>query len=116
MPTTASTSRRSVSPRHAHASGSRSPPSVGRSVAAEWVREERWGPMLARVPTPPGFEEIQGKELSRLFGRLVGIRLAAIPIAVVLSLAIAVFDPARWRVALLGGLLATVGLYFVSGA
>src|SRR5512146_2426660 len=112
MPTTASTSRRSVSPRHAHASGSRSPPSIGRSVAAEWVREERWGPMLARVPTPPGFEEIQGKELSRLFG----IRLAAIPIAVVLSLAIAVFDPARWRVALLGGLLATVGLYFVSEA
>jgi signal transduction histidine kinase len=72
--------------------------------------------MLARVPAPPGFEEIQGKELSRLFGRLVGIRLVAIPVAAALALALAIVDPARWRVALLGVLLATVGTYFVSEA
>ncbi len=72
--------------------------------------------MLIRVSTPPGFEEIQRNELSRLFGRLVGIRLVAIPIAFLVAVAIAVLDPARWRIAALAVLFATVGTYFVSEA
>jgi two-component system sensor histidine kinase HydH len=72
--------------------------------------------MLAAVPAtlpPPGFEEIQAKELSSLFGRLVGIRLFTIPVAVALAVAVALLEPARWRTALLAALLATVGSYFV---
>src|SRR5512133_1488099 len=72
--------------------------------------------MLTRVSTPPGFEEIQRSELSRLFGRLVGIRLVAIPIAFVVAVGIGAFDPARWRIAVLVVLFATVGTYFVSEA
>jgi two-component system, NtrC family, sensor histidine kinase HydH len=71
--------------------------------------------MLAGVPAapPPRFEEIQAKELSSLFGRLVGIRLFTIPLAAALALGVALFEPARWRAALLAALLATVGTYFV---
>jgi two-component system, NtrC family, sensor histidine kinase HydH len=72
-------------------------------------------PMLGAVPAapPPGFEEIQAKELSRLFGRLVGTRLLTLPVALALAAAIAFLDPARWRTTLLVALLATVGSYFV---
>ena len=72
--------------------------------------------MLTRVSMPPGFEEIQQSELSRLFGRLVGIRLVAIPIAFLVAIAIAIVDPARWRIAVLAVLFATIGTYFVSEA
>src|SRR5512146_822918 len=72
--------------------------------------------MLTRVPTPPGFEEIQRHELSRLFGRLVGIRLVALPIAFLLAIAIVLVDPARWRIVVLVVLFSTVGTYFVSEA
>ncbi len=88
------------------------------------MRPRRGGPMLGRrmttaespVTPPSGFEEIQRQELARLFGKMVGIRLVAIPIALAVAVLIALTDPARWRVAFLCALLAPVGAYFVSEA
>jgi signal transduction histidine kinase len=68
------------------------------------------------VPPPPGFEEIQRDELSGLFGRMVGIRLAFIPLIGLLALFVAVFEPARWRVIFLAVLFVPAGVYFVAEA
>ena len=65
---------------------------------------------------PSGFEEIQRQELARLFGKMVGIRLVAIPVALALAAFVALTDPARWRLAFLCALLVPVGAYFVSEA
>jgi signal transduction histidine kinase len=70
----------------------------------------------AQVPAPAGFDDIQRQELSRLFGRMVGIRLVVIPIAVALVLLVAMFEPARWHVPFLVALLVPVGGYFVAEA
>jgi signal transduction histidine kinase len=71
--------------------------------------------MLAGVPAPPppGFEDIQRQELSGLFGRMVGLRLGFIPVAVALCLFVALREPARWRTALLAGLLLGATAYFL---
>ncbi len=66
------------------------------------------------MPTPPGHREIQHEEVSRLFGKMAGGRLAALPPIVVLALWLAWVEPAAWRrVALL---VAVVGMcvFFVA--
>jgi two-component system sensor histidine kinase HydH len=68
------------------------------------------------APRPPGFDEIQRQEVSRLFGRMVGVRLYALPIAVTLVLAVAAVEPARWRFAFLVALLVPTAAFFVAEA
>src|SRR3990172_3297528 len=62
-------------------------------------------PETRAVPPPAGFEEIQRQEFSRLFGRVVGIRLVFIPVVGLLALFVALAEPARWRSAFLVALL-----------
>lgn len=62
---------------------------------------------------PQGFEEIQRQELSRLFGRMAGVRLAFIPAAALLTAYVVIFEPARWRAALLAAVLAPLVVFFV---
>ncbi|MFL5272100.1 MAG: sensor histidine kinase, partial [Anaeromyxobacteraceae bacterium] len=68
------------------------------------------------MPAPPGFDEIQRRELSRLFGRMVGIRLVVIPLALALVLVLALFDPARWRASFLVAAVVPLGAYFIAEA
>jgi two-component system, NtrC family, sensor histidine kinase HydH len=68
------------------------------------------------MPAPPGFDEIQRRELSRLFGRMVGIRLVVIPLALALVLVLALFDPARWRAPFLVAAVVPIGAYFIAEA
>jgi two-component system sensor histidine kinase HydH len=49
------------------------------------------------MPAPPGHREIQHQELSRLFGRMAGARLLAIPPIGALALWLAWVEPASWR-------------------
>ena len=66
---------------------------------------------------PPGFDEIQRHELSRLFGRMVGIRLVVfVPLALMLALFVALAEPARWRSLFLFALLVPVATFFVAEA
>jgi len=62
------------------------------------------------LPPPPGFEEIQRQELSRLFGHMVGARLVFVPAMIALGAWAAFLDPSPGRRALLlaiiGGLFA----------
>jgi len=67
------------------------------------------------VPSPPGFDEIQRHELSRLFGRMMGVRLIVfVPLAMALALFVALAEPARWRALFLLALLVPIGTFFVS--
>ena len=68
------------------------------------------------MPAPAGFEEIQRQELSRLFGRVVGIRLAFIPVVGLLALFAALAEPARWRSVFLVALLVPMAAFFVAEA
>ncbi len=52
-------------------------------------------------PPPPGFEEIQRQELSRLYGRMVAGRLVFVPLIFAIAAWAAFLDPARWRLVLL---------------
>lgn len=65
------------------------------------------------VPPPPGFEEIQRQELSRLFGRMVGARLMIVPVVFAIGAWAALADPAPWRRALLAPALAAILAFFV---
>ncbi len=88
----------------------------GALPSARWL-EGGDGPLEIRaVPPPPGFDEIQREELSHLFGRVVGLRLVFIPLAVMLALAAATAEPARWRALFLFALLAPLGTFFVAEA
>ncbi len=49
------------------------------------------------VPPPPGFEEIQRQELSRLYGHVVGVRLVFVPAVMGIAIAAAFTEPAAWR-------------------
>ena len=73
-------------------------------------------PLEAPLEPPPGFEEIQRDELSRLFGRMAGIRLFALPLALALMLLVAFTEPAPWRKALVLGLCLPASAFFVSEA
>lgn len=62
---------------------------------------------------PPGHDQIQREELSRLFGQLVGARLLLVPLLVGAGAWIAWEEPAAWRRAALVGLLVPVSAFFV---
>jgi two-component system sensor histidine kinase HydH len=53
------------------------------------------------VTTPPGFEEIQRQEISRLFGKMTRARLWLIPLFIGLFAWLVTLDPTPWRVLLL---------------
>jgi len=61
------------------------------------MRKRGTSPEMPTPPPPPGFEEIQRQELSRLYGRLVAARLVFVPVVLALALALALRDPAGWR-------------------
>jgi signal transduction histidine kinase len=65
------------------------------------------------TPPPPGFEEIQRQELSRLFGRMVGVRLVILPVVLALGTWAALADPAAWRRALLRPVMGALMVFFV---
>ncbi len=58
------------------------------------------------LPLPAGHEELERDELSRLFGRMVAIRLVLVPVVLGLLVWLAAVDVTPWRRAV----LATVGL------
>lgn len=61
------------------------------------------------MPPPPGHREIQHEELSRLFGRMTGARLLAIPPIGALALWLAWVETTTWRRAAL--VVAVVGMF-----
>jgi len=74
------------------------PPSTGRILFAP--REA--GPEESLTPNPPGFEEIQRHELSRLFGLMGRARLVLLPAVLGFLAWLAFTEQSRWRQALLG--------------
>ena len=52
---------------------------------------------MPSTPPPPGFEDIQREELSRLFGRVVSVRLAIVPVMVGLVAWLVVTPVTPWR-------------------
>src|SRR5574337_363992 len=67
-------------------------------------------------PLPPGFDDIQRQELSRLYGRLADLRLLFIPIALGIGLYLALAEPARWRAAFLLAAMVPLGAFFAAEA
>jgi signal transduction histidine kinase len=52
---------------------------------------------MPKTPPPPGYEEIQHEELSRLFGRITAGRLLALPLVVGLLVWVALVKVTPWR-------------------
>jgi signal transduction histidine kinase len=72
------------------------------------------GPGLpSDLPTP---EELQGREVQRILHQLTRLRLALVPISVVFLSLIVLFDPASWKVWLLGGVVLLLALLAISDA
>lgn len=61
---------------------------------------------------PPGHDQIQREELSRLFGQLVGARLLLVPLVLAAGAWMAWVDPTPWRRALLAAILVTIAAFF----
>ncbi len=66
------------------------------------------------VPPPPGYREIQQEEQSRLFGRMAGARLVALPPIFGIGLWLAWVEPARWRKLLVVALVSALSAFFVA--
>ena len=66
----------------------------------------------AEMP-PPGQHEIEHEELSRLFGRMVGARLVAIPVFVAGAAWLVSAEPALWRRIVLGAAGLLVPAFFL---
>ena len=66
------------------------------------------------MPPPPGHREIQQEELSRLFGRMAGARLVALPPILGLAVWLAFVEPARWRRGLLVVAVTALVAFFVA--
>jgi signal transduction histidine kinase len=66
------------------------------------------------VPPPPGHREIQHQELSRLFGRMAGARLVALPPIFGIALWFVWQEPARWRKLLLALAVCALTTFFVA--
>jgi two-component system, NtrC family, sensor histidine kinase HydH len=65
------------------------------------------------APTlPTGFREIQHQEFERLFGRLLWMRFAAVPLFAGLFGWLAFVEPASWRRGMLLGILLFIPLFF----
>jgi signal transduction histidine kinase len=65
------------------------------------------------VNPPPGYEEIQRQELSRLFGIMTRVRLRILPVGAALLAAVAFLDPTPWRRALLAVMVPGLAAFFV---
>ncbi len=65
-------------------------------------------------PPPPGQQEIERQELSRLFGRMVGARLALLPVIAGLALWVAWIEPAPWRRGVLLTVAILIPVFFVT--
>jgi two-component system, NtrC family, sensor histidine kinase HydH len=61
---------------------------------------------MTKTPPPPGYDEIEHEELSRLFGRVTRARLLGVPVAIGLVIWLAVTRVTPWR----RGLLITLGV------
>lgn len=53
--------------------------------------------IMPKAPPPPGYEEIQHEELSRLFGRITAARLLAVPLVIGLLVWLVVANITPWR-------------------
>ena len=83
------------------------------------MRRDLLGRMLGHdeappVPSPPGYRQIQQEELSRLFGRMAGARLVALPPIFGIALWLAWAEPARWRRLLIAALVTAMSAFFVA--
>jgi signal transduction histidine kinase len=65
------------------------------------------------MPPPPGQHEIQQEELSRLFGRMAGARLVALPPILGFAVWVAFVEPAWWRRAVLSVTVSALVAFFV---
>ncbi|HET7825607.1 MAG TPA: HAMP domain-containing sensor histidine kinase [Anaeromyxobacter sp.] len=63
--------------------------------------------------SPPGQEEIEREELSRVFGKLIGARVFVVPVLVGAIAWLVSVEPAAWRRAVLGAVGVLVPLFFV---
>jgi signal transduction histidine kinase len=60
-----------------------------------------------------GIEDIEREELSRLFGRVIWARVAALPVLVGLVLWVLVVDPTPWRRPVMGTLMVVAAAFFL---
>jgi signal transduction histidine kinase len=65
------------------------------------------------TPLPPGHEEIERQEFSRLFGRVVGARLALIPVVLGGLVWLALVDVTPWRRMTLAAVALVVPAFFL---
>ncbi|HET8541056.1 MAG TPA: HAMP domain-containing sensor histidine kinase [Anaeromyxobacter sp.] len=65
------------------------------------------------LPLPPWHEEAEREELSRLFGHMVALRLALVPVVLALLAWLAAVDVTPWRRALLAAAGAAVAVFVV---
>lgn len=71
---------------------------------------------MKNTPPPAGFDDIQREELSRLFGRITHVRLAAVPVLIVMVIWLLVHPVAPWRrdvLVILGVVAATLFVHEV---
>jgi two-component system, NtrC family, sensor histidine kinase HydH len=66
------------------------------------------------MPPPLGHREIQHEEFSRLFGRMTGARLFALPVLAGLALWLASVEPAMWRRVALAAFVVGIVAFFVA--
>ncbi len=66
------------------------------------------------LPLPAGHEEAEREELSRLFGRMVAVRLVLVPIVLGLLAWLALVDVTPWRRAVLASIGVAVALFVVA--
>ncbi len=82
------------------------------------MRARRLGRMFGGeappVPPPPGHDQIQQEELSRLFGRMASARLIALPPLFAVALWLSWIEPAPWRRLLLAATLVALLVFFVA--
>ena len=82
-------------------------------MRALWLRRMLADDEAPPLPPPQGHREIQQEELSRLFGRMAGVRLFALPPLLGLALWLAWEEPAAWRRVLVTAFVAgVVGFFF----
>ena len=61
------------------------------------VRKPSKRPPMSKTPRPPGYEEIEREELSRLFGRVTSARLLVVPVMIGLVVWLLISQVTPWR-------------------